>query len=128
MMTNSCERTSYLMECRSKPKSLDKGITKSTPHITKTDLKLIGDYFNVNHMMKPQPKTLQHAVQFFIMYFFCRRGEENLFEMTKDHFKIVTEYDGTQYVIQNIDEQDKNHGVKDTEMANQGKMFADPGE
>ena len=109
-------------------KKSGKSLTKSTPHITKEDLKLIGNYFNINHMTGPQPKVLQHTVQFFIMYFFCRRGIENLYEMTKDHFKLVTEYDGTQYVMQNIDEKDKNHGAQDTELANQGKMYADAGD
>ena len=38
----------------------------------------------------------------------------------KDHFRIITESDGTQYIIQNLDEKNKNYRVNDTEMANQG--------
>ena len=45
--------------------------------------------------------------------------------MTKDTFKIVCQPDGVRYVIQNIDEKDKNHGINDTDMANQGKMYED---
>ena len=47
--------------------------------------------------------------------------------MTKDYFEVVVEHDGTEYVIQSKDEKDKNHRVKDTEIANQAKMYADPG-
>ena len=84
-------------------------------------------YFNVDHMLKPEPKILQHTVQFFLMYFFCRRGQENIYEMTKDHFKIVVEPKGDEYVVQAVDEKDKNHGVKDTELNNQARMYGDTG-
>ena len=47
--------------------------------------------------------------------------------MTQDHFKLCVNPDGTEYLVQNLDEKDKNHGVKDTEIANQGIMYADPG-
>ena len=110
-----------------KAKKQGKGVTRSTHHISPEDLSKIGTYFAVDHMNEPQPRVLQHAVQFFIMYFFCRRGQENLYEMTKDYFKVVVEPDGTEYVIQSKDEKDKNHGVKDTEIANQAKMYSDPG-
>ena len=61
------------------------------------------------------------------MYFFCQRGQENLHEMSKEHFELCVEPDGTEYVIQKLDEKDKNHGVKDTEIPNQGKMYGAPG-
>ena len=78
-------------------------------------------------MSNPQPYILQHTVQFYLMYFFCHQGQENLYDMTKDHFKLITEVaTGEQYLIQNIDEKDKNHGINETEMANQGKMYEDP--
>ena len=47
--------------------------------------------------------------------------------MSQETFKIVTQAYGTQYIIQSIDEKDKNHGVNDTDPANQGQIFADPG-
>ena len=47
--------------------------------------------------------------------------------MKKNHFKLCVDNDGTEFVIQNLDEKDKNHGIKDTEIANQGKMYAAPG-
>ena len=47
--------------------------------------------------------------------------------MTVNQFRIVVNPDGTKYVEQNIDEKDKNHGVNDTELANQAKMYEQPG-
>ena len=111
-----------------KAKKEGKGVVRSTPHISDTDLIKIGIYFDVDHMKEPKPYILQHTVQFYLMYFFCRRGQENLYDLTKDHFKVITEPDGTQYVIQSIDEKDKNHGVNETQLANQGKMYADESE
>ena len=48
--------------------------------------------------------------------------------MKVNHFKVITEPDGTKYVIQAIDEMDKNHGVHNTEMTNQAKMYEQPGQ
>ena len=96
-----------------KGKEEGRGVVHSTPHIADTDLIKIGMYFDVGHMKEPKPYILQHTVQFYLMYFFCRRGQENLYDLTKDHFKVIAEPEGTQYVIQ---------------MANQGKMYADPSE
>ena len=111
-----------------KAKKEGKGTVHSTPHISDTDLIKIGHYFNVDHVTSPDPYILQHTVQFYLMYFFCRRGQENLYDMTKDHFELITENTGEQYVVQKLDEKDKNHGVQQTELANQGKMYSDASE
>ena len=110
-----------------KAKKSGKGVTRSYPHITKEDLKRIAQYFNVDYTTNPNPRILQECVQFFIMYFFCHCGQENLQDMTKSHFTEIVDYDGTSYIIQAIDEKDKNHRVQDTEMTNQAKMFEDKG-
>ena len=110
-----------------KAKKIGKGVTKSSPHISPEDLKILASYFDVNHVQKPNPRILQQCVQFYIMYFFCRHGQENLYEMTIQHFKTTVDYDGTRYVEQTIDEKDKNHGINDTKLANQGKMYEDRG-
>ena len=110
-----------------KAKKSGKGATRSTPQISDTDLIKIGAYFHVDHVTTPNPRILRHTVQFFIMYFFCRRGQENLYEMTKDHFELCVDPSGEEYVIQKLDEKDKNHGINDTEFANQAKMYAAPG-
>ena len=61
-----------------------KGIVRSTPHISLDDLALIGACFYVDHVSTPHPKKLQQAVLFYIMYFFCQRGQENLYHMKKN--------------------------------------------
>ena len=104
-----------------------KGVTRSTPHISEKDLITIGGYFCVDHMKTPNPKKLQQAVLFYIMYYFCRRGQENLYAMKKNHFEVVIETDGTKYVQQLMDEKDKNHGINDTELAKQGRMYEQKG-
>ena len=43
--------------------------------------------------------------------------------MTVNHFKIDVDPDGRRYAYQAIDEHDKNHGINDQEVANQGKMY-----
>ena len=110
-----------------KAKKTGKGVTDSTPHISDEDLHRIAEYFSSDHVILPQPKILQQCVLFYIMFFFYRRGQENLLTMTKDTFKIVVQPDGTHYVIQAIDEKDKNHGINDTEASNQAKMYEDLG-
>ena len=88
----------------------------------------ITEYFNHDHLNKPDPKRLQKHLVFYIIYYFCCRGRENLYEMTKDMFELVTEHDGTQYLKQAIDEADKNHGPQDSEMTNKGRMYGNEGE
>ena len=34
------------------------------------------------------PATLQTKVQFDLRYYFCKRGEENFYSMTKDTFEL----------------------------------------
>ena len=43
--------------------------------------------------------------------------------MEVDWFDIVTQHDGSQYVIQIHDEQDKNHSPNDTTPTNEAKMY-----
>ena len=47
--------------------------------------------------------------------------------MTKDTFKLVTELDGTEYLVQNIYEVDKNHRPDDYDATNQGCMHGNEG-
>ena len=110
-----------------KAKTIGKGVVKSTQVVTDEDLQLISTYLLVDHTKQPNPKVLQQCVLFYIMYFFCRRGQENLYEMTVDHFDLAVEPDGTRYIYQAIDEKDKNHTHKDTGETNQARMYEDPG-
>ena len=104
-------------------KKIGKGVTKSIPKIKPCDFQKIGQYFDHDYMNFPNPKKLQENMIFFTIYYFCRRGRENLYEMTTDTFQLVTETDGTQYVIQAIDELDRNHGPNDTNPSNDGRMY-----
>ena len=103
------------------------GVRKSYPPISDIDLERIVEFFCHDHVTQPDPKKLQMNIIFYVIYFFCRRGHENLHLMTKDTFKVIVQHDGTEYVMQNIDELDKNHGPDDVELTNRGKMYATNG-
>ena len=103
------------------------GVKHSTPPISDIDLECIAEYFCHDHVSVPDPRRLQQNIIFYIIYFFCRRGGENLYTMTKSTYKYVVDPDGTEYFIQDIDEMDKNHGIEDFTKANEGKMYATNG-
>ena len=103
-------------------------VKKLTAKITEQDLFKIGQFFQHDHMNYPNPKLLQRNVIFYIIYFFCRCGRENLYTMTKDTFKVeVDPAEELEYIVQSIDELDKNHGINNTKPTNEGRMYADPG-
>lgn len=47
--------------------------------------------------------------------------------MTLNHYKVVVEPDGMRYIQQNIDELDKNPREDCLTIANEGKIYANPG-
>ena len=108
-------------------KKKGKGVRPSYPTITPIDMERIVEYFNYDHVTKPDPKRLQKHLLFYIVYYFCRRGRENLYTMTKETFKKIVEEDRTEYLIQAIDELDKNHGPDDPSATNQGRMYGNDG-
>ena len=101
--------------------------TRSTPVIAHEDLERIATYFLHDILNKPEPKKLQQCVLFYIIYFFCRRGRENLYQMNLQTFETACDPDGTQYIFQSLDELDKNHQADCTEPANQGRIYERPG-
>ena len=107
-----------------KAKKQGRGVKRSTPTITAIDLERIHEYFNHDHVTFPDPKRLQQTIIFYIIYFFCCRRRENLHAMTKDTFTIIVQPDGSEYVVQNIDEMDKNHTFEDLEKTNDGRMYS----
>ena len=107
-------------------KKSGKGVKKSYPKITPDDMEKISSYFTHDYMNMPDPKKLQCNLLFYIVYFFCRRGRENLYDMKKNTFRVVVEPDGSEYVIQNIDKADKKHGPDDSNPTNEGRMYGDP--
>ena len=104
-------------------KKAGKGVRKSTAVICDEDFANLAHYFHIDHCTTPNPSVLQRNVIFNIIYYLCRRGQENLYDMTKNWFKVITEHDGQKYLIKEIDELDKNHGEDDPNIANQGKMY-----
>ena len=109
-------------------KSTGKGVRRFTIPIDDIYVKKINDYFkNVDYMNKPDPHKLGQNVLFNIIYYTYCRGVANLENMSLDHYKVVTENDCTLYVIQSINELDKNHHEDTHKMANSGKMYTNPG-
>ena len=104
-----------------------KGSTKSYPVIEQEDLERIATYFLHDIVNELDPRKLQKCVLFYIIYFFCHRGRENLYDMSINSFEIGTDPDGRQYIYQAIDEMDKNHRYDSTEVANDGKIYEQTG-
>ena len=87
----------------------------------------LAGYFNIDHFESPNPAVLQRNVIFNIIYYMCRRGQENLYNMEKDWFGIAVE-NGDTVIKQMKDEMDKNHSEDSFIMTNQGRMYEVPGE
>ena len=81
-------------------------------------IQIISNYFSHDIYNNPNPKKVQQCLTFYIIYFFCRRRRENLYEMNWETFKIDL-HNGTRFHFQAIHEHNKNHGVDDTEAANE---------
>ena len=108
-----------------------KGLGKidNKPAITDEDMVKIAEYFKKVLAGPPNPKALLQMVVFNILYYLCRRGRENLRNMTKSTFAIAIDpKNGKKFIYQAQDEADKNHGPNDTSIANQGRIYERPGE
>jgi integrase len=75
------------------------------------------------------PVGLQNKVFFELMFHICRRGRENLRQMTKTTFAVRTDSEGVKYVVQITDELDKNHrgNTSDHDNSGEGRMYATGG-
>ena len=102
-------------------RKIGKGTTKPKQPIHPDDLLKIANYFRNDYMNDVNPRKFQKIV------IFCRRGRENLYDMTLDQFEVATEPDGTRYVYQALDEFDKNHRDEEAEEANSARMFESRG-
>ena len=106
-----------------------KGSTKPHAVIEKEDLEKMQNYFQHDVMNAPNPRKLQQCFVFNVIHYFCRRGRENLYNMTADTFAIETDnISGRRYVYQAVDEFDKNHGVDTMTRANEARMYETTGE
>ena len=85
------------------------------------------EYFNYDHVVKPNPKRLQQQMIDYIIYYFCCHGRENLYSMKQGTFQIFIEPDGAEYLYQAIDEMDKNHGPRDSKKSNDGHVYSNKG-
>ena len=109
-------------------KKAGKGVRRSTPTITDEDMERLAHYFHHDHFQTPSPKILQRNILFNILYYMCRRGQENLYDMRQDWFEVqVNPENGDKFLIQVKDEMDKNHREDDFKATNQGKMYDVPG-
>ena len=99
------------------------GKTEHKPSISSEDVAKLYESgaFSVSH-----PVSLQRKVFFEIMLFFCRRGRENLRNLTKDSFQIQKDSNGVEYVKKVRDELTKNHGIND-ECEDGGVLYATGG-
>ena len=113
--------------CKAKAKKEGKGVRKRFEMITNEDMKQLGIYFQHEKDEAPNPRKLQQCVMFYVIYFFCRRGQENLHDMTTTTYGIKTDEKGRKYVYQLTDEIDKNHTADDENATNQGRMYETPG-
>ena len=101
-------------------KRIGKGSVDHHPEITPQDLKKLYDSFKTDSAVELQEKVL-----FDIIYYLCRRGRENLRDMSKDTFAIRKDSMGKAYVCQVKDELDKNHRETDKpdESITVGRMY-----
>lgn len=105
------------------------GTTNHTPSISPEDMKRL---YDVGHVVftTTTPVGLQQKVWFELMYYLCRRGRENLREMTRDTFSVGTDSTGRRYVYQLKGELDKNHRERDKpdDTVGEGRMYELPGD
>ena len=80
------------------------------PPITDEDIQKL---FGSDILSVTSPKSLQRKVFFDIVYYFCRRGRENLRNLTKFDFSVEKNENGVECIIKQRDELTKNHQAKD---------------
>ena len=80
--------------------------TEHKPPIADEDIKKL---YESGVFYTDSPATLQNKVFFQIMFFFCRRGRQNLRELKRDDFAIKTNPQGQRCVVKKSDELKKNH-------------------
>ena len=102
-------------------KQCGKGKIKSYPEIEPDDIRQLYSSFDVE-----TPRGLQEKVWFNIMFRLCRRGRENLRQMTISSFAVAVDATGAKFVFQVEDECDKNHNENDASSysPSEGSMYA----
>lgn len=109
-------------------KQFGKGNIVNKPPIDDADLAKITEYFETGMNGPTNPALLQEICLFYMVLYMCRRGRENLRSMKKNTFSLDTDpEDGREFIFQQIDEAEKNHGHKDTGKSNDGRKNEVPG-
>ena len=80
------------------------------PEISKSDLSLL---YSSGVFSTSKPSHLQKKVFFEVMLYLCRRGRENLRNLTTDSFVLKSFEDGKKYIVLTRDELTKNNRVDD---------------
>ncbi|XP_033756092.1 uncharacterized protein LOC117338811 [Pecten maximus] len=100
--------------------------SKHKPPITTEDLDKLYNHgvFDVS-----TSSGLLNRVFFEFMYFFCKRGRENLRSLKKSDFVIRVDSQGKRYVVMKTEHQTKNHRGDDlqNEHFSQARMYEIPG-
>lgn len=104
-----------------------RGEINSKPPIEPEDLKKISDYIDKNMSGPPNGVLLQEAVLFYIIYYMCHRGRQNLRAMKKNTFAIDNDASGKRFIFQQIKELDKNHKEDDMNPSSQARIYKIPG-
>lgn len=82
------------------------------------------DLVKIKRLSCNNPRELQLKVWFFLQYFFCRRGRENMDSKLKTDITILKNSCGREYIIQQKDEGNKNHTYKDNDATIGGRIYA----
>ena len=110
----------YQAQCTALKKN-GRAKTEHKPPITDEDIKKL---YKSGVFSTDSPTTLQNKVFFEVMFYFCRRGRQNLRELKKDDFTINVNTNGRRCVIKTKDELTKNHRVNDAQAEEGGMMIA----
>lgn len=104
-----------------------KGSVNHRNPISKGDLQKLYDHprvFNID-----TPTGLLQKVIFELMLYTCRRGRENLHDMTKSTYGVFKDDAGREYIQQVQSEADKNHdeNMSSDGTTGEGRMYDHPG-
>ena len=83
--------------------SVGKGSSKNIQLIEAISSHKMELFFLHDIMNHPESHKLQTCVRFYIIYFFCKRTHDNLYEMTLDQFKVSMDNEGRRFVYQAVD-------------------------
>ena len=103
-------------------KAEGKGDVEHKPPISANDLKR--RYQHATTLDQETPKGLSRKVWFELVLYFCRRGRENLRELTPSHFEVCRDDLGRKYVKKAKSERTKNpQGDSNEENLSGGRMY-----